>query len=201
MRDNAQDGAHAKVASVLAWSMQASLAGVGPDEGFDGLPFREAGRASLAGQPLANGYRLAYVGFKADLKARAQAHYFFERYYLCNYICESCFAARPHANPMLSFMDFSPEPVYAMTAINHEDYMKHHRHSPWAAMPGFRLETVFLDLMHILWLGTARGLYASALGYWFRCKLLGPGTLGEQLLEFSLAMKAEFKRQKHFGRS
>lgn len=47
------------------------------------------------------------------------------------------------------------------------DYRReHHAVSAWAVVPGWRLETCFRDPMHILYLGTCRDLYSSALGYW-----------------------------------
>ena len=197
MKDDAiMREANTAVARLLSWSMRQSLAGVGPSVDMDGEPLRNAFRLSLKGQQLAGGWRLVYFGWKSDLKARVQAH-FFSRYYLCNSICDSCMATRPHANEMLSFTHLGEDAACWMTEIHHDDYVRHEVDlSPWMAMPGFRLETVFFDAMHIIWLGTARVLLASCLGVWHKLGVLGERSLAANLKAFSHEMKRRCKENK-----
>lgn len=77
------------------------------------------------------------------------------------------------------------------------DYRReHHAVSAWAVVPGWRLETCFRDPMHILYLGTCRDLYPSALGYWLRNKLLVyDGTMNQQLREVSVRLKEECRAE------
>lgn len=54
--------------------------------------------------------------------------------------------------------------------------------------------------MHLLYLGVCRDLYASALGCWIRGGYYTPGSsLEENLMEFSLEMRAAMKADKLFG--
>ena len=191
--------ANTTVARVLSWSMDQSLAGIGPSKDMDNEDFNQAFQLSLRGQPLAAGWRLVYFGWKSDLKARVQAH-FFSRYYLCNNICDSCFATRPHANRVLSFTHLGEEAACWMTEVRHEDYLRHDPSpSPWTAMPGFRLETVFFDAMHIIWLGSARVLLASCLGAWHKLGVLGVEPLSVKLRAFSFEMKRRCRENQSLG--
>ena len=77
--ENIRHDVHRRVAEILAWSMQFAGTGFAPTVGEDGGRFGSAWRHSLAGSQLAGGWRMAYLGFKADMKARAEAHRF-DRY-------------------------------------------------------------------------------------------------------------------------
>ena len=202
MREEAlQRYAHAKVAAVLSWSMEQSLKGVGPAVDMDNDCFTSPFQLSMKGKPLASGWRLVYFGWKADLKARVQAH-FFSRYYLCNNMCDSCMATAPGANNVLAYTHLGEDAACWMTELKHEDYVRHEADpSPWMGMPGFRLETVFFDAMHIVWLGTARVLLGSCLGVWHRMGLLGPERYDNSMKAFSVEMKDTCREHKHFGSS
>ncbi len=52
-------------------------------------------------------------------------------------------------------------------------------------MPGFNVKTCFRDPMHTIFLGTAKEVLASTLGYWSKSGLLEGTSLGEQLRWFS----------------
>ena len=61
-------------------------------------------------------------------------------------------------------------------------------------MEGWHLKTCFHDPMHVLYLGTCKDLYASALGYWLRNNLYGgPGALTDKLRRVSFELKKECK--------
>ena len=55
------------------------------------------------------------------------------------------------------------------------------------------------DVMHIVWLGTARVLLASCLGVWQRMGLLGHGNYDSNLKAFSVEMKDTCREHKYFG--
>ncbi|CAE7609916.1 unnamed protein product [Symbiodinium sp. CCMP2592] len=171
--EEVQRYAHSKVASAMSWSMWQSMKGIGPEFDMDNDRLTSPFQLSLKGTRLAGGWKLVYFGWKADLKARVQAH-FFSNYYLCNSMCDRCFATVPTANEQLAFTHLGEDAACWMTELSHSDYARHFDdRSPWMEMPGFRLETVFFDAMHILWLGTARVLLGSCLGVWHRLGFLG----------------------------
>ena len=201
MRDEeVQRYAHSKVASAMSWSMWQSLKGIGPEFDMDNDRLTSPFQLSLKGKRLAGGWKLVYFGWKADLKARVQAH-FFSNYYLCNNICDRCFATSPMANKHLAFTHLGEDAAYWMTELSHSDYARHNSDpSPWMEMPGFRLETVFFDAMHIIWLGTARVLLGSCLNVWHRLGFLGNASYGANLKAFSVDMKNTCRANKIMGR-
>ena len=189
-----KEAMHAKVAQVTTWSMRCALKGKAPDKG----PFGEAldtKRGEKAGKDLANGFHFAYVGFKADAKARRECHRF-DRTYGHNKICECCFAERPnkHGDPLLTFKNFYPNAAHSMTELSHQEYLQSTAtHSPWESMPGFHVKTCFRDPMHTIFLGTAKEMIASCLGYWCRNKYVPGNDLHEQLREVSMQQKLQCK--------
>lgn len=184
----------AKVAQVAIWSMRCALKGKAPELG----PFGEqltGARAAKAGKALAQGFHFAYVGFKADAKARKECHRF-TRSYQHNQICECCLAERPNKNgdPRLSFKNFFPGAAHAMTVLSHQEYVRTSSTlSPWLGMPGFHVKTRFRDPMHTIFLGSAKELIASCLGYWCRNGFIPGSDLDEQLREVSRMQKEECK--------
>lgn len=173
---------HKLVASVVSWSMKIALDGSGPSHGYRGEEL-VGNRRGLAGQSLADGLRFAYFGFKADAKARKECHTF-DRSYQHNQICETCFAERPNkkGNPLLVFKNFADDAAYLMTELSHDEYVQSTRTpSPWLEMPAFHVKTAFRDPMHTVFLGSAKELLASCLGYWHRTGRLPGSNLQEQL--------------------
>ena len=171
------------VAKVATWSLRAALKGKFPTLG----PFGESldsDRAAKAGMEIAGGqYRLAYYGFKADAKARKETHRF-NRSYMHNQICETCMAERPNKNgdPMLTFKNFYPNAAHCMTELSHDEYVASStRQSPWSGLPGFHVKSLFRDPMHTIFLGTAKEVLASCLGFWSRHQCLPGRTLEDQL--------------------
>ena len=199
--EEVQRYAHSKVASAMSWSMWQSMEGIGPEFDMDNDRLTSPFQLSLKGKRrLAGGWKLVYFGWKADLKARVQAH-FFSNYYLCNNMCDRCFATIPTANEQLAFTHLGEDAACWMTELSHSDYVRHCGDpSPWMEMPGFRLETVFYDAMHILWLGTARVLLGSCLGVWHRLGFLGNASYDRNLKAFSVDMKNVCRANKNIVR-
>ena len=144
------------------------------------------------GKPIASGYSFAYLGFKSDAKARKECHRF-DRTYQHNQICEGCLAERPNKNgdPILTFKNFYGNAAHLLTNFSHDEYLRTTaEHSPWEDMPGFHLKSIFRDPMHTIFLGTAKELLASCLGYWCRNGYVDGANLDEQLRGISAEQKA-----------
>ena len=202
MRDDAvRFAVHKRVAEIVSWSMGHAASARGPTHSEDTTPFSSAWRHSLANMQLAGGWRLAYLGFKSDMKARAEAHRF-DRYYLCDFICEACMAQKAKRKSTCPFTDFSPGAAHRLTKISHETYLRTAKHvSPWQAMPGFHLFSVFRDMMHILFLGTLRTMIPSCIVFWLRFEALGNGSTSEKLLQLSKEMKELCRRNRQLTMS
>ena len=89
------------------------------------------------------------------------------RYYGKKKCCERCDAVQLKGNgshPM-NYKDFSPNaPHLATTFGGHDDYLRNVRPlSPWLAIPGFQVESLVYDWMHLMYLGTARSHVASTI--------------------------------------
>lgn len=120
MRDqDIKDTVQKTIADVVAWSLRASSHGVWPHVGPFGEIFSSGDRKVLMGKQLAGGFRACYFGFRADGKARKDAHRF-PRTYLHSLICESRMAQRSHKNwqPLLSYKNFYPGAAYRLTHIS-----------------------------------------------------------------------------------
>ena len=186
--------AHGTVAKVVSWSMRQALKGkmptVGPfGEGLTGV------RAERASKLLANGWKFAYFTFRADCKARKEAHNF-DRSYQHVQICENCCAERDskHGDGSLCFKDFYPTAAHLLTQFSHNDYLRATSSvTPWASMPGFSVLSVLHDPMHCIYLGTCKELIASALGYWNRNSYLVGCYLQDRLRRVSSRLKASCK--------
>ena len=110
-------------------------------------------------------YRGAYCGIRADWKAQKQAHNF-SRSWQSTYCCSRCLATSPfkHAPPDLVYLNFSERAPYSNTILTTQEYLTHDKQpSPWRVVRGFSLETCHADILHVIFLGIARGLCASFL--------------------------------------
>lgn len=63
----------------------------------------------------------------------------------------------------MDYRNFSPSKAWDLTVIDHKGYLsrEHLSLTPWLSMPGFHLDTVSYDLLHNIYLGTGRDLFAS----------------------------------------
>lgn len=71
--------------------------------------------------------------------------------------------------------------------------------SPWRVVEGWHFKSVFHDPMHVIYLGTLRDLYSSAMGFWIRRGFWGEGTLEEKLLQLSRLLKASCRQEGWLG--
>ncbi len=65
----------------------------------------------------------------------------------------------------LNYKNFGRNAAWPMTQISHETYLNLDAQnlSPWTIVDGWKIETVGFDLLHNLFLGTARDLIASGI--------------------------------------
>lgn len=94
------------------------------------------------------------------------------------------------------YTDFRPDRPRHLTTINDQTYRATApKVSPWHVVEGWTLGTAFWDIMHVLYLGTARDLIPSLLGDFAEKNMLGDPTrsLDEQLRTFSVEMNRVFK--------
>ena len=146
--------------------------------------------------------RAAYWGFRYDGKARAEANRF-ERFYSCMYICDACLSQRKtkKSDPNLWYFDFRDSSPRHMTRIDDTTYRQTAKEiSPYHLIQGWKLETCLRDIMHVVYLGTARDLIPSLLGDWLESphNVLGDPaeSLDIRLRRFSMEMHATFRTNK-----
>ena len=66
--------------------------------------------------------------------------------------------------------------------------------SVWEPMPGFHVKSVFFDPMHVIFLGTAKEVIASCLGFWNKKQYLEGRNVAERLSNVSMKQKAYSKQ-------
>lgn len=185
-----KDECHRIIASVAIWSMRHCLKGKFPSVGAFGEKLLGS-RGDRAGEILCGGHHCAYYGFKAECKARKETHKF-DRTYGHNQICEGCLAERPNKNgdPSLVFKNFYEGAAHTLTHFTRIEYLRTSEfESPWEDMPGFDVRNCFRDPMHIIFLGTAKDLLASCLGYWCRNGYIEGPNIQQQLRLVSVKQK------------
>ena len=130
---------------------------------------------------------------------------FFDRWYNCTLICESCMSQnRKHKNsdPAMWYDDFRDSSPRHLTTVDDQTYRRTCKTiSPYSCIPGWTLGTTLRDIMHIVYLGTAQDLIPSLLADWISHDILGePGqSVNERLRAFSLEMHQVFKQEQTPG--
>lgn len=140
------------------------------------------------------------LGFRYDGKARAESN-FFDRWYNCRSICESCLAQRrtSNSNPDLWFFDFRDSSPRHLTRIDDRTYRQTAtRISPYHQIEGWTLGTCLRDIMHVIYLGIAKDMIPSLIADWLDHNVLGPPgiSVDDRLRSFSLEMHQVFRREK-----
>jgi hypothetical protein len=149
--------AFAIIGKFVSWCLKVWATGKFPDKGFYEEPLT-GDRAKLAGKTICGGYRAAYVGSKHDRKARREIHNF-QRHYSKTFCCDLCLATQAFKNaPMeLLYSDYNDDAAWTKTCITHGAYMTHSEElSSLVCVEGFHLSMMFGDILHDIWLGTAR---------------------------------------------
>ena len=175
-----------RVCAYLAHCFHWASKGIGPHVGFYGHPFKKGSySADLAGNSLAGGWRMCFIGQRGDMKARAETHQF-KRKYDSTLVCESCDAVQwksVHTDLTNLFTDFTALAPHLGTKIDHETYVRTNPASlsPWVQIEGSRLELWFFDAAHIDLLGIGKDLGGSTIIEFLEEGSLGHGEKDELL--------------------
>ena len=81
-------------------------------------------------------------------------------------MCDRCLARQgKDAPPAMNYKNFSDSKAWDLTVLSHQAYLHLDQFSlsPWRIVPGFKIETMTWDLLHNIYLGTARDLVGSGL--------------------------------------
>ena len=193
-----------QILKFAAWSVGWCEKGLFPDFDFEKNAFpRLSQRSQRKLSKLAGGYRMVYAGNCMDGKARKDTNRF-KHHASSECICEFCFAMYPNKTKYtpacLTFHDFSAEAPHRSTRITHDMYMAWVNdnlvpRTPWAQFTGWHLETTLLDWMHVLNLGTARDVCASALCTMIDDGVFGRGSSGAALQMFAIDFRAWMRRR------
>lgn len=62
----------------------------------------------------------------------------------------------------MNYKDMSEHPPYKLAKMDHATYMRTQPVSEWSVLPGWSLHTCVYDVMHNLFLGTARDYIPSS---------------------------------------
>ena len=114
-----------RVAHFIGWMIEVMMSGRMPMKGYYGEDFdSKSARYAARGTEIADGFQGAFVGFKADRKARRESH-FFTRHYGSTFICEACCtcAGFKKGLPNLRFGDCTEDAGWRATHISHEAYL------------------------------------------------------------------------------
>ena len=99
---------------------------------------------------------------------------------------------------MLSYRDFRPDRARHLTVVDDRTYRRTCSEiSPWSVIPGWKLPTALHDIMHVVFLGTARDLIPSLLAEFVDHGCLGDDatTLNYRLRAFSIEMHKAFRAE------
>ena len=121
-------------------------------------------------------------------------------------ICFCYIFTSPSSRTMEEVKDCKPTSVpfqhlpFHMRCSGNADYLRFTRPlSPWTCLQGWHLGCCFHDPMHVLFLGTCRDLYGSALGYWLRNDYYGEGSMAAKLRQFSYDLKSQSRAAEFRG--
>jgi hypothetical protein len=165
MRDKAvKQAVFAEFGKFFKWVFDVLETGCFPSKGMYEEEL-DTERLSRAGKEFANGWKGAFFGMKHDAKARRELHNF-RRHYSSTFVCDECLATQPFKNAPrdVLYADFTEDALHARTFCSHEWYMAHETNiSPFAQIRGWHKDMLFRDILHDIWLGTARDDVAASI--------------------------------------
>ena len=134
----------------IAWSLRALACGEMPSLDEHGEPL-SGWRKSAAGKRIAGPYKFFLTGILGDWKW-LQEQYKFAGYYGRDRCCFKCNAGKRDA--AIPAYDFRDEAAWRSHLIDHHDYMLSiGQYLASTSLPGWNLNLVMPDLMHVLFLG------------------------------------------------
>jgi hypothetical protein len=152
----------AEIVNYLAWNLHVMETGLHPFVDHHGNPLDKY-RASLAGTPLAGGWRASFYGWTGDIKEKVKQHRF-SRAWNCLFLCERCLGCR-HLQSGSAY-DFNQHAAWKSMLVDHDLYMRStppEALSPWCKIRSWRLDRVHDDLLHTVWLGWGKDLIGQLL--------------------------------------
>ena len=164
-----KDKTFAELIFFFHWNNVVLESGEHPSADHLGKAFEPGSRrARLAGKPIAGdsvdqSWRCSFSAIFADLKEKVKINKFV-RNYAANFCCEFCLASKSLLTT--NAFDFRPE-------AGHRQHLTSHRHyllttspgdlSPWSIFRNWDITRNKFDMLHVLWLGYAKDIAASAL--------------------------------------
>jgi len=148
-----------RCAEVVAWLQQQMVSGCRAKTGFRGEAMRDMGVMFTESCPM------SFSCLKSDQAQKKQMH-LFDTSAQHDRVCEQCLAHKKRMEVHYSGVGVSAG--WASTLVTSEQYLASARRvTPWAAVPGWRLERHAQDGMHLLFKrGCASDLIASLIFEW-----------------------------------
>ena len=138
-RDNMaiKNKTHDSVGHLVGYMVDTMMTGRFPLVDYLGNPFEPGSLDSMrAGRPFAEGWKLAFAGFKGDWEARVVVHKM-SRYYRTTYICEHCMASYKDD---FTFGDFNAGAASQTLRFNHREFLAlnpQNDQSSWTCVKGW----------------------------------------------------------------
>ena len=154
---------------IFVWSLNCLASGVYPTHDHEGKEFSATyhpKRASLAGTPLANGYRGIWAELRGDWKWQVEA-LALDRSYLRNACCHLCRAHKTIRR--LWYTQTDQASILRRTCVSNATFRDWQRRrpvgqqTPFLNIIGFNIWCCIVDAMHTLDLGVYQSLFASGL--------------------------------------
>ncbi|CAE7351165.1 unnamed protein product [Symbiodinium sp. CCMP2592] len=148
----------------ICWGLVCAAAGVYLDHDWYGRPFSPDYMPDLyakAGKQIAGPFRFVFAGHKGDQKY-LHACYKFENYWTSEEMCRSCAASKNGSSPM-GYVHFGLGAQHRSTIYSTADFIRKCGSTPWLAIPGFAVERIWDDWLHIVDLAISPDACASAL--------------------------------------
>jgi len=148
---------HGEIVRYYAWCCEVWMSGINPSIGYYLEHFaRTSVMHKRKGKPLANGWRAAYAGSKADNKEKILVNNFskpFARNCYSLFVCEFCCACKSEKYPWLSYANCSRHSGWRSTMQTTPGYIRNTSArgiplSPLTEMPGWTLKRNLPDWMH-----------------------------------------------------
>ena len=146
----------------IKFSLECMLQGTFPDADEYGRPFAPGSwRARVAGQPLLPmQWSFAFSGFVADWKFLKEA-FMLPRHYGKPHCCHRCLATKK-LGPNFAY-DPRPDAGWRSTMTSTEEFLQLAPASPLTQLPGFHIQLMKADIMHLLHLGICMHMVACTL--------------------------------------
>jgi hypothetical protein len=109
-----------EIVTFIIWNIKVMQSGIFPSTDHLGRPV-EGYRATMAGKPLAAGWRATLTSTLSDLKEKVKVHRF-PRNYTCIFFCERCLSHR-HMSDTGNKYYFADDALWMKLLVSHEQYV------------------------------------------------------------------------------